>query len=52
MIMVREVRAFAAAHRDRAVTVDVRQPDEYVSGHVPGTTLMPMGTAGEGGPRR
>jgi rhodanese-related sulfurtransferase len=46
MIMVREmdVRAFAAAHRDGAVVVDVRQAHEYVSGHVPGATLMPMGT--------
>jgi len=35
--------AFAAAHRDGAVVVDVREPVEYVGGHVPGATLVPMG---------
>jgi len=42
--MVREVdvRAFAAAHRDGAVVVDVREPHEYASGHVPGATMIPM----------
>ena len=34
---------FAAAHADGAVVVDVREPGEYVSGHVPGAVLMPMG---------
>jgi rhodanese-related sulfurtransferase len=45
MMMVREVdvRAFAAAHRDGAVVVDVREPFEYATGHVPGATMMPMG---------
>jgi rhodanese-related sulfurtransferase len=44
MIMIREagIRAFAAAHRDGAVVVDVREPFEYAAGHVPGATLMPM----------
>ena len=42
--MVREidVRAFAAAHRDGAFVVDVREAYEYVSGHVPGARLIPM----------
>lgn len=35
--------AFAAAHRDGAVVVDVREPVEYLGGHVPGATLVPMG---------
>lgn len=35
--------AFAAAHSDGAVVVDVREPGEYVGGHVPGATLVPMG---------
>lgn len=35
--------AFAAAHRDGAFVVDVREPGEYVGGHVPGATLVPMG---------
>lgn len=32
----------AAAHRDGAPVVDVREPREYVDGHVPGAVLMPM----------
>ena len=35
--------AFAAAHRDGAVVVDVREPVEYLGGHVPGATLVPVG---------
>jgi rhodanese-related sulfurtransferase len=34
---------FAAAHSDGAIVVDVREPGEYVAGHVPGATLLPMG---------
>lgn len=34
---------FAAAHRDGAVVIDVREPDEYLNGHVPGAVLVPMG---------
>lgn len=42
--MVREVdvRTFASAHRDGALVVDVREPYEYVSGHVPGAEPVPM----------
>jgi len=35
--------AFAAAHSHGAIVVDVREPGEYVGGHVPGATLVPMG---------
>ena len=35
--------AFAAAHSDGAIVVDVREPGEYVGGHVPGANLVPMG---------
>ena len=28
---------------DGATVVDVREPGEYVAGHVPGATLIPMG---------
>src|SRR5690348_6183395 len=35
--------AFAAAHADGACVIDVREPGEYVGGHVPGAVLMPMG---------
>ena len=34
--------AFATQHRARAVVIDVREPFEYVAGHVPGAALMPM----------
>jgi rhodanese-related sulfurtransferase len=34
---------FAAAHRDGAVVIDVREPFEYAEGHVPGARLMPLG---------
>ena len=34
---------FAAAHRDGAVVIDVREPSEYVAGHVPGARLIPLG---------
>lgn len=33
---------FVAAHGDGAVVIDVREPDEYVAGHVPGADLMPL----------
>jgi rhodanese-related sulfurtransferase len=38
-----DVRAFAAAHADGALVVDVRERHEYAGGHVPGARLMPMG---------
>ncbi len=34
----------AAAHRDGAVVVDVREPDEYAGGHVPGAVNIPLKT--------
>ena len=37
------LESFVAAHRDGAFVVDVREPMEYVSGHVPGAVLIPMG---------
>ncbi|GAA1435999.1 hypothetical protein GCM10009616_34700 [Microlunatus lacustris] len=33
---------FAAAHATGAQVVDVRDPEEYVTGHVPGATSVPM----------
>jgi rhodanese-related sulfurtransferase len=38
-----DLAAFAAAHTGGAVVIDVREPEEYVSGHVPGARLMPLG---------
>ncbi|HEX6473119.1 MAG TPA: rhodanese-like domain-containing protein [Streptosporangiaceae bacterium] len=37
-----DIRAFRAAQRDGALVVDVREPREYVGGHVPGARLIPM----------
>lgn len=37
------IAEFGAAHADGAIVVDVREPAEYVGGHVPGAVLMPMG---------
>jgi rhodanese-related sulfurtransferase len=34
--------AFAAAHAEGAFVVDVREPNEYLAGHVPGAHLMPL----------
>jgi hypothetical protein len=44
--MIREVdvQEFAAAQRRGALVVDVREPSEYVDGHVPGAQLVPLGS--------
>ena len=34
--------AFASARADGGYVIDVREPHEYVSGHIPGVVLMPM----------
>ncbi|MEV4715427.1 rhodanese-like domain-containing protein [Micromonospora sp. NPDC049374] len=34
---------FAAAHADGVTVVDVREPFEYVEGHVPGARSVPLG---------
>lgn len=38
-----DLTTFAAAHADGALVIDVREPYEYVAGHVPGARLIPMG---------
>lgn len=37
------VDQLAAARADGAPVVDVREPHEYVTGHVPGARLIPLG---------
>lgn len=44
MVPEADMKAFAVARRDGAFVVDVREPGEYVSGHVPGALLMPLAT--------
>ncbi|MFD2762560.1 rhodanese-like domain-containing protein [Micromonospora eburnea] len=38
-----DLAAFAAAHADGATVIDVREPAEYVGGHVPGARCVPLG---------
>jgi len=38
-----DLQVFAAAQADGAVVIDVREPAEYVAGHVPGARLIPLG---------
>jgi rhodanese-related sulfurtransferase len=47
-VAVREIdtAALAAAARDGALVVDVREPHEYVEGHVPCARLLPVGSLG------
>ena len=37
-----DLHTFIAAHADGAFVVDVREPLEYVTGHVPRAQLIPM----------
>lgn len=42
MVPETDLQTFAAAHADGAFVVDVREPFEYVTGHVPGAQPMPL----------
>ncbi|WP_458295169.1 rhodanese-like domain-containing protein [Nocardioides terrisoli] len=37
-----DLETFAAAHAQGGYVLDVREPHEYVAGHVPGAVPMPM----------
>ena len=37
-----DLDAFAVAHASGAVVIDVREPHEYTSAHVPGARLVPL----------
>jgi rhodanese-related sulfurtransferase len=39
-----EVAALARHVAEGALVIDVRQPDEYAAGHVPGAVLIPLAT--------
>lgn len=38
-----ELKAKIADPQNRAIVIDVREPEEYVEGHIPGVPLVPMG---------
>ena len=42
-----DVAAMADRLAEGAYLLDVRQPDEYADGHVPGAVLVPLGQVGE-----
>jgi rhodanese-related sulfurtransferase len=37
-----DIDTFARAHAGGAEVIDVREPQEYLAGHVPGAKLIPM----------
>ncbi|MET9019678.1 rhodanese-like domain-containing protein [Actinopolymorpha sp. NPDC004070] len=39
-----EMSEFVRAQQAGHLTVDVREPEEYTTGHVPGARLIPLGT--------
>ena len=47
-----DLAEFEAAHAAGAVVLDVRNPDEYLAGHVPGAVLIPLDRAGAPARRR
>jgi rhodanese-related sulfurtransferase len=44
MTLPAEVTVQELAALDDAYVLDVREPEEYAEGHVPGAVLMPMGS--------
>jgi len=42
-----DIHELARRHEGGAYVLDVRQPDEYVEGHVPGAHLLPLDQLGE-----
>lgn len=47
MVLEVDVLTFVAAHADGAFVIDVREPYEYMAGHVPNARLAPLGTLPE-----
>lgn len=39
-----DLQRFATEHAHGALVLDVREPHEYVAGHVPGARLLPLGS--------
>jgi rhodanese-related sulfurtransferase len=42
-----DVAELASVRAQGAVLIDVREPDEYTAGHVPGAQLIPLGEVAE-----
>ncbi len=42
MVQLVDIPTLLAWHADGAFVLDVREPAEYVTGHVPGAVLAPM----------
>lgn len=42
MTATTDIHTFAARHADGAFVIDVREPMEYIGGHVPGAQPVPM----------
>ncbi len=42
-----DIAEFAGHHAGGATVIDVREPDEYAAGHVPGAVLIPLGEVPE-----
>ncbi len=42
MTVETDLTDLAAAHADGATVVDVREPDEYAGGHIPGALNIPL----------
>lgn len=42
-----DIATFAARHGEGVTVIDVREPDEYEAGHVPGARLIPLGEVPE-----
>ncbi len=38
-----DIATFAERHAEGSPVIDVREPDEYAEGHVPGAVLIPLG---------
>lgn len=38
-----DIAIFAERHAEGVAVIDVREPDEYVAGHVPGAVPIPLG---------
>ncbi len=43
MVRTIPIHAFRARHADGGFVLDVREPEEYAQGHVPGAVLAPVG---------